>query len=84
LGNFLLLFYWIYYIFLWLVPLLLVQCSWFSGWSFDGLSKFLHVPFTEHFLFFFFNFCFIFELWDSVLYFVLVYWSGLQLCFLFD
>jgi hypothetical protein len=31
LGNFLLLFCWIHCIFLWLMPLLLPQCTWFSG-----------------------------------------------------
>jgi hypothetical protein len=47
----------------------------------------LHIPFTvlelfdEDFSCFFFNFYFIFELWDSNTFSSL--WSGLPLCFLF-
>jgi hypothetical protein len=58
-------------------------------WSFDGVAEFLHIPFTSRvillrfLLFFFFNFFFIFEQ-RFCLPPVLVCWSGLPLCFLYD
>jgi hypothetical protein len=46
LGNFMLLYYWIYYMSLWLAPLLLLQCPWFSGlvfwWSHWVLAYYFH------------------------------------------
>jgi hypothetical protein len=56
-------------------------------WSFDGVAEFLHIPFTaleflelfdSDFFHFFFNFYFIFKLWDFVA-IVLVCWSGLTM-----
>jgi hypothetical protein len=65
LGNVQLLFYWIYYISLWLAPIFLCQCQWFSGlvfwWSLWVPTY--HIPFIalEFFIksFFFFNIYFI-------------------------
>jgi hypothetical protein len=58
LGNFLLLLYWLYYVSLWLAPLLLLQCPWFSGLVFWWVSDFLHIPFTALELFDWDFFCF--------------------------
>jgi hypothetical protein len=58
------------------------------GLSMEWLSSCIYLSqllscLTKIFSVFFFNFCFIFELWDSVFH-VLVCWIGLPLCFLFD
>jgi hypothetical protein len=41
LGNFLISFWWHYYLYLWLAPLLLLQCLWFIGFVFWRLESYV-------------------------------------------
>jgi hypothetical protein len=72
LGNLLLLFCWIYFLCLWLA--LLIDAYDSQVWSFDRVAEFLYIPFAacETFVYVFFwslfTTCFVFKLWNPVLY----------------
>jgi hypothetical protein len=71
LGNFILLFCWVCYVYLWLVPFLLPQCPWFSGLIFCCSCSILVCSFHSswvvwlRFLLFFIYIYFVFEPWNS-------------------